>query len=184
MAAVVDVGQVAPARAMRPGRWVLAARGVLWLLAAAAVLSYTSASVGVIAILAAGAILLGGVDELVEGVTAESWRWAHIALGVAFCLAGAVVLLLPWWTFGVLALFFGWYLVVKGIFDAVLAVVFRDIRPLWGLALAVGTSEVLLGMWVLVYPRRSPWLMVLWIGVGAALRGIGDLVRAISGRES
>lgn len=181
MAAVV-VEDVVVVEEVPPPRWLIAARGVLWLIGAAAVLSFTSTSVAVIAIATGTVILLAGVDEIAEAATADSWRWAHAALGTLFLVSGFVALLLPWQTFGVLALFLGWWLVIKGGFDIALAIVLRSVRPLWGLSLAVGVSEVLIGVWALAYPRRSPWLLILWIGLGALFRGLGDLIRAFTGR--
>lgn len=181
MAAVV-VEDVVVVDEAPPPRWFVAARGVLWVLGAAAVLSFTSTSVAVIAIATGVVVMLAGLDEIAEAATAESWRWAHAALGALFLVAGFGALLVPWKTFGILALFLGWYLVVKGSFDIALAIVLRSVRPAWPLALLVGISQVLLGVWALAYPRRSPWLLILWIGLGALFRGIGDLARAFTGR--
>jgi uncharacterized membrane protein HdeD (DUF308 family) len=176
---VEDVGLVDP---MPPPRWVVAARGVLWLLGAAAVLSFSTTSVAVIAAATGVLIILAGCDEMAEAATAHSWRWAHATLGVVFLVSGFIALFVPWRTFGILALFLGWYLVVKGIMDVVLAIGLRGYQRLWGLSLAVGIGTLLVGMWVLAYPRRSPWLLILWIGLGALLRGSGDLIRAFTGR--
>lgn len=181
MAAVV-VEDVVVVEEIPPPRWLVAVRGVLWLLGAAAVLSFTSTSVAVIAIATGVVIILAGLDEVAEAATADSWRWAHAVLGALFLVTGFVALFMPWQTFGILALFLGWYLVVKGAFDIALAIGLRAVRPLWGLALAVGISEVLIGVWALAYPRRSPWLLILWIGLGALFRGLGDLIRAFTGR--
>lgn len=181
MAAVV-VEEVVVAEEVPPPRRLVAARGVLWLLGAAAVLSFTSTSVAVIAIATSVVILLAGLDEIAEAATATSWRWAHATLGVLLLVTGFVSLFVPWRTFGILALFLGWYLVIKGSFDIALAITLRAVHPSWGLSLMVGISEVLVGVWALAYPRRSPWLLILWIGLGALFRGLGDLIRAFTGR--
>jgi uncharacterized membrane protein HdeD (DUF308 family) len=73
--------------------------------------------------------------------------------------------------------------VFKGTFDMVTAIGFRDVLPLWGLALAVGVLELLLGFWAIGYPGRSAWLLLVWVGIGAILRGIGDLVAAFTYRS-
>ena len=50
--------------------------------------------------------------------------------------------------------------------------------PLWGLTLALGIVEVVVGVWAIGYPGRSAWLLVLWVGVAALTRGITEIVLA------
>ena len=44
--------------------------------------------------------------------------------------------------------------------------------------LAISIGEMLLGAWALGYPGRSAALLVLWVGLGAMLRGVGELLIA------
>ena len=86
-------------------------------------------------------------------------------VGALFLVVGIAALLEPFQTFGILALFVGWFLIVKGFFDIAIAIGVRRDLPLWGLTLAVGIVEVLLGLWALGYPGRSAWLLLAWIGI-------------------
>jgi hypothetical protein len=159
-----------------PPRWLLITAGILWLLISLVVLSMDATSVATIGYLVGFVLIFAGVDELIRMVVATGWRWLHGVLGVLFIIAGFGALLEPFQTFGVLALFMGWYLLIKGFFDLAASIAFRDALPLWGLGLTAGILEILLGLWALGYPGRSAWLLLIWVGVGALLRGVGDLV--------
>lgn len=118
-------------------------------------------------------------DELV----AEGWKWLHALLGVLFVVGGVLAFLEPFQTFGVLALLIGWFLVIKGIFDVTFSIAGHKEIPLWGLQLAAGIIELLIGIWALGYPGRSAWLLVLWVGIGALVRGVSDTITAFRVRS-
>jgi uncharacterized membrane protein HdeD (DUF308 family) len=165
-----------------PPRWILAVAGVLWLLVSLVMLSFDSTGAATLGYLVGFVLILAGVDEFVAMIDAPSWKWLHGVMGGLFILGGIFSLLEPFQTFGILALFIGWYLLIKGFFDIGMSIALRDEIPLWGLALTVGVLEMLLGFWALGYPGRSAWLLLLWVGIGAMLRGVGDLIAAFSGR--
>lgn len=179
MAAVVLDDEVV-LEAPPPPRWLMVVTGVLWLVVALVVLSFTSSSAATIGYMMAAVLVLAAVDEIVIMTVAPGWRWLHAVAGALFLVTGLLALVAPFQTFGILAMFIGWYLLIKGFFDIALAIGLRHGLPLWGLALAVGIGEVLLGLWALGYPGRSAWLLILWVGVGASLRGVGDLVSAFT----
>jgi uncharacterized membrane protein HdeD (DUF308 family) len=49
---------------------------------------------------------------------------------------------------------------------------------LWGLLLASGIIELAIGVWAIGYPGRSAWLLILWVGIAALVRGITEIVLA------
>ena len=164
-----------------PPRWQFAVAGVLWLLFAIVLLSLDSTSAATLGYLVGFVLILAGIDEIIIMSLLPGWRWLHAVMGVAFILAGIASLLDPFQTFGILALFIGWYLLIKGFFDIAVAVGRSHEQRLWGMTLAVGIIEILLGLWALGYPGRSAWLLLVWVGFGALLRGIGALVAAFTG---
>jgi uncharacterized membrane protein HdeD (DUF308 family) len=174
MTAVVAEVEVLPAPA--PPRWLQITTGVLWVLVSLVVLSADTAAVVTVAYLVAFVLIFAGVDELVLTAVAPGWRWLHAVLGALFVIGGIAALFEPFQTFGYLALLIGWFLVLKGAFDLAMSIAFRHVLPLWGLLLALGIGEILLGLWAIGYPGRSAWLVLVWVGVGAMFRGIGDLV--------
>ena len=164
----------------RPPKWALIVGGIAWLIISLVLLSMDSTSAVTISYLVGFILLMAGVDEFVMMVVAPGWKWAHGLLGALFVLGGLGALFNPYNTFGVLTLFVGWYLLIKGSFDMAMAIGLRHELPLWGLMLALGIGEIVIGLWALGYPGRSAWLLILWVGVGTMLRGIGDLVTAFT----
>ena len=164
-------------------RWLRALAGAAWLLVALVILSLDATSAATLGYLVGFVLIFAGVDELSYAVTAPGWRWLHVVVGGVFILGGIGALLEPFQTFGILALFMGWYLLIKGFLGVALSLAGRHELPLWGLALGVGVLEILLGFWALGYPGRSAWLLLVWAGVGALLRGMWDLVSAVGPRE-
>ena len=41
-----------------------------------------------------------------------------------------------------------------------------------------GILELLIGVWVVGYPGRSAWLLILWVGLGALIHGVTQIVFA------
>ena len=63
-------------------------------------------------------------------------------------------------------------LVIKGTFDFVIAIMVRESVDLWWLTMIAGIFEIMLGIWAAGYPGRSAALLIIWIGIGAMIRGI------------
>lgn len=162
--------------------WYLCA-GLAWILISISILSFDPGSAVTIAYLMAFVLIAAGISEFVEAAMAPGWKWVHAILGVLFVLGGIASLTAPFQTFGILALLMGWYLVFKGSFDIAFSITTRSILPLWGLLLASGILQVLIGIWALGYPGRSAWLLVLWAGIGALMRGFTDLFLAFHVRS-
>ena len=99
----------------------------------------------------------------------------HLLFGMPLFPAG---LLAGAGAFGILALLIGWYLVLKGTMDIIISIAGRGEIPLWGLLLASGIAQLLIGIWAVGYPGRSAWLLILWVGLGALMRGITEIVIA------
>jgi uncharacterized membrane protein HdeD (DUF308 family) len=158
--------------------WVLLLTGIAWILVAVLVLGFDPTTPATIGYVTGFVLIAAGVTEFVAIGVVEGWKWLHAVLGGLFVLGGVLALTSPFQTFGILALLIGWYLVFKGIVDIVVSAVYREVLPLWGLALAAGIAEVVIGVWALGYPGRSAWLLVLWIGIGALVRGITEIVLA------
>ena len=166
-----------------PPRWLLFVSGAIWLLFSFVILALDSTSVATVGVLLGILLLFGAVTELVQMLVAPGWRWAHGLLAVLFLLTGIGSFVSPYQTVGVLSLFIAWYLLFKGAADVFSSIAFRNDIPLWGLGLAVGIGEMLIGLWAVGYPGRSLALLLVWIGVGALLRGIGDIVLGFSSRR-
>jgi uncharacterized membrane protein HdeD (DUF308 family) len=67
---------------------------------------------------------------------------------------------------------------LKGTFDFVLGIALRHEIDLWWLTMSAGILQILLGIWAMGYPGRSAALLILWIGIGAVIRGIAEIATA------
>jgi uncharacterized membrane protein HdeD (DUF308 family) len=154
--------------------WVLLVTGILWILIGLYVLQADFDSAVLIGYLVGFWLLFAGVAEF-AAMAVPGWRWAHALLGVLFLIGGVMALMSPFQTFTILAGLMGFFLVLKGTFDFVIAIMMREEVDLWWLTLIAGIFEIILGIWALGYPGRSAALLILWIGIGGIMRGIVEI---------
>ena len=167
-------------RPAQPPRWWQVVAGVAWVLLSLVILSFDAASMATIGYLVGLVLIIAGIDELALTSVVPGWKWVHAALGVLFIVGGIAAFIEPIQTFGYLAILIGWFLVIKGTVDLVMSIAAREYLPMWGLLLALGIGQILVGLWAIGYPGRSAYLLLLWAGFGAMFRGIGDLVAAFA----
>ena len=96
-----------------------------------------------------------------------------------FVLGALWAFIQPEEAFWALASVLGFLLIFKGSIDIIEAVMTKEFNSLWGLGLAAGIIEVLLGFWASqqYYPARAA-LIIIWVGFMALFRGIGEIVLA------
>jgi uncharacterized membrane protein HdeD (DUF308 family) len=80
-------------------------------------------------------------------------------------------------SFEALATIFAFYLLFRGLFDVVVALVGRG-RPLWWLTLALGFVQILLAFWAAGDFGHKAFLLVVWVGASALAHGVLQIVRA------
>jgi uncharacterized membrane protein HdeD (DUF308 family) len=158
--------------------WVLLVTGILWLILGLFVLQAHYNSALAIGYLVGFWLIFAGVAEFIEAGVGATWRWLHVVLGVLFLVGGILALTSPFQTFMVLAALFGIFLVIKGTFDFAIALSVRHLVDLWWMTLIAGIIEIALGVWALGYSGRSAALLIIWIGVAAIIRGIGEIIAA------
>lgn len=158
--------------------WVLLVTGILWILIGLFVLQAHYGSAVTIGYLVGFWLLFGGVAEFIEMGAVAGWRWVHGVLGVLFVIGGIGALLSPFQTFTILASLVGFFLILKGTFDFIIALAIRHDIDLWWMSLIAGIIEIALGIWAMGYPGRSAALLIIWIGIGAIIRGVAEIVTA------
>lgn len=160
--------------------WLFLITGLAWLLIAVLVLRFNITSVTTVGILL-GAVFLGAaINEFLASTTVSGgWKFVHYALGFVFVLGSLWGFFEPVDTFYALASVLGFLLVLMGTMHVVGAALSREQNPLWWLGLTVGFLEILLAIWVSqqLYPARAA-LILLWVGLMALFRGIGEIVMA------
>ena len=163
--------------------WLLLVTGILWILIGLFALEANFNSALLIGYLVAVWLIFAGVAEFMTIGAVEGWKWLHAALGVLFVIGGIMALTAPFQTFTVLAGLMGFFLVIKGIFDFMLALMTRAVTHLWWITLVLAILEIALGIWAMGYPGRSAALLIIWIGVGAIVRGVFDIISAFEARQ-
>ena len=126
-------------------------------------------------------------------------RWLYIVSGVLWLIVSLV--LLSFDTTGAAALGFvvAFVLVFAGVEEIAMVFVAPSWKWLHGAVGVIfllggisalfeplqtfGILEIALGIWAIGYPGRSAWLLLLWAGLGALFRSIGDFVTAFTQGE-
>jgi uncharacterized membrane protein HdeD (DUF308 family) len=158
--------------------WLFLITGICWVIFAMIVLQFDISSVAAIALAAGIVMLAAGLNEFLALFMFRGWGWLHALLGVLFVGAGITAMAWPDITFTVLARILAWYLLFKGTFDIIGALVQRGYVELWWTVLIAGLFEIFLAFWAAGYPGRAATLLVLWVGFSALLRGVTEIVLA------
>ena len=159
--------------------WVFLITGILWFIISLVVLRFDETSIDTVGVIIGVVFAVGCGNEFVTMAIQRPWRWVHALLGILFGLASIWAFVQPEEAFWALASVLGFLLIFKGAADIIVSTMTRDYNSLWGLGLAVGILEVLLGFWASqqFYPARAV-LILIWVGFFALFRGIGEIVLA------
>ncbi|MBV8912636.1 MAG: HdeD family acid-resistance protein [Acetobacteraceae bacterium] len=105
-----------------------------------------------------------------SAVLARNW-WAVALRGVAGIIFGLIALIVPVAAMLTLALLFAAYLVVDGVFGIVAAVRAAQHHERWGLLLAEGILNLLMGVIVYMFPGGAVLAFVLITAAWALITG-------------
>jgi uncharacterized membrane protein HdeD (DUF308 family) len=161
--------------------WLFLITGSLWILFSLIVFRFDLHSVTAVGIAVGALCFAAGLNEfLTLGATSGGWKVVRVILAVLFVVIGVVALAYPHRTFTEVAAIFSFFLVLKGAFDAMYALMSKDEVEFWWVGLIVGTIEILLGFWAAGNFGREAVLLVVWIGAGALARGVTELTLAVA----
>ena len=164
--------------------WLFLVTGSLWILFSLLVFRFNIDTVTGIGIAIGAVCIAAGINEMLAvGASSGGWKVVRGVLGVLFVLIGIVALVYPNRTFVEVAAIFSFFLVLKGGFDVVTALMLRREVDLWWVPLLVGVAEILLGFWAAGNFGREAVLLVVWVGAAALARGVMEIVLAIRLRE-
>ncbi|MEO1061421.1 MAG: DUF308 domain-containing protein [Actinomycetota bacterium] len=164
--------------------WMPLVSGIAWMLFAFVVLSFDVTTVYAVAAFFGVGLITGGLIDFAIASAVTRWRWLHIVLGVLEVGAGIIALAWPGRTFLVLAALIGWFVLLAGVVDVIIALSTRRWNELWWLSLLVGALAIALGVWAVGYAGRSIALLVFWVGAMALARGLSHLVTAFALRQA
>jgi uncharacterized membrane protein HdeD (DUF308 family) len=175
---------LASEREIRLPWWLFLVMGIGWLIFAWIILSVNYSTVWAIAIWAGCGLIAAGVLQFAAGAVLQGgWRWFAYILGLAGVVVGFMCFIWPGQTFLVLAALIGWYLMIKGVFDFVIALASKDEYDLWWLTMIIGIVEILIGFWAIGYDGRSIALLVIWVAASALARAFTDIFMAFQVRK-
>jgi uncharacterized membrane protein HdeD (DUF308 family) len=162
--------------------WVPLFTGVLWILFAVILFRFDYTSVMALSILLGCVCLAGAFFEVVDTLASHGWwRVCHLVLALLFTVIGIVAFTKPGGTVQALAAVFAFYILLRGVFDLISALVVRG--EYWWLQLLAGIAQILLAFWAAGDFGHKAILLVIWIGGGALIRGILLIVTAFSVRS-
>jgi len=162
--------------------WVPLFTGVLWILFAVILFRFDYTSVQALSILLGCVCLAGAFFEVVDTFASHGWwRVCHLVLALLFAVIGIVAFTKPGGTVEALAAVFAFYILLRGVFDLISALVVRG--EYWWLQLLAGIAQILLAFWAAGDFGHKAILLVIWIGGGALIQGILLIVTAFSVRS-
>jgi uncharacterized membrane protein HdeD (DUF308 family) len=183
MTTVQAVGPIGGVERSSGRWWVLLISGIAWIIIGAIVLDFDIDSAATIGLLVGAFLIMAGITEFVMIAVTDGWHWLYGVLGALFLFAGISAFFDPLQTFTILARLFGFLLILKGTVDLVVALASRHIVDLWWMILISGLIELGLGIWASRYVGRAAALLILWVGIGALVRGVTQLVLAFQVRK-
>ncbi len=156
--------------------WIFLLTGITWLIFALLVFQWDYTTVYAISILFGVVAVMAGVNEFFAiSVSTTGWKWIHALLGILFILVGIWALWNPYESFATLAALVGVFLLLKGVFDIMVAFITKDEFELWWLQLVIGMLEILLAFWVAGNFRKEAILLVVYVGIVALARGVSEI---------
>jgi uncharacterized membrane protein HdeD (DUF308 family) len=153
------------------GWWVLLLSGIVSI-AAGGIILLVDWSVSDLALFLGALFIVRGFFNMVSLPLDGSARGWAVALGLIEVGVGIAVLVWPDPTLLVIAAFIGWWVLFSGVMTVVGSISARRILPYWGLFLALGILEAVVGMWLLYRPGLTLLATVLAIGFWAILYGV------------
>jgi uncharacterized membrane protein HdeD (DUF308 family) len=165
--------------------WLELLLGVFWLIVAAVVLKFNHASVVTVGVLTGIMFLVFAAEQFMLAAMdhgATRWLWAFF--GVLLAAGGIVSLIHPRETFAGFADVLGFVFLVIGVIWTIQAFAERAINELWWLTLVSGILLIVLAFWTSgVFFLERAYVLLVFAGIWALVKGITDIVRAFEIRK-
>jgi uncharacterized membrane protein HdeD (DUF308 family) len=159
--------------------WIPFIAGTGWYLFAVVVFRFDYSSVAAVATLFGVVVLTAAANELaVARLSTPGWRVVRLGAAVLLVVVAVVAFVDPGGTFVSLAAVVSFYFVLAGSLDISAGLAHRHGYTGWGLWLATGLVEVLLGLWAAGSWEISLVTLVGFVGGAAIARGTSFLTLA------
>ncbi|QHA08220.1 HdeD family acid-resistance protein [Streptomyces broussonetiae] len=172
------------AKTLRRGFGLLAALGVILVLAGLVGLVYTAVATLTSMLLFGWLLLIGGIVGLVHAVQARgtSYFWLGVIVAALNIAAGVVVIRLPHAAAAALTMFAALLFLTGGLFRLVGGLVVRG--PQLGWTLLLGAFDLLLGILVLgSWPSSSQYVIGAFFSLALLFDGLGLVATGYGGRR-
>lgn len=127
-------------------------------------------------------LVVGGIGQLLFAVKAGRGLLA-ILLGILSVIIGIYMVMNPGAALATLTLFLALYLIVSGIFEALLAFQVKPAQG-WGWVLFSGIASLILGLMIWSqFPLSGAWAIGLLIGIKLFFSGWTVLMIGLAGRQ-
>jgi uncharacterized membrane protein HdeD (DUF308 family) len=158
-------------KSVSSGWWVLLLSGIVSIVAGGIIL-LVDWSLKDLSIFLGVLLIVRGVFTMLSLPLDGSMRGWAVALGLLEVGVGIAVIVWPDPTLRVIAAFIGWWVLFSGVMTVVGSIGARRILPYWGLFLALGIVEAVVGVWLLYRPGLTLLATVFAIGLSSILYGI------------
>lgn len=152
--------------------WILVLRGILAILFGVAMLLWPAITLVTSAIVFALFILVSGVVDIISSITqinkVSTW-WLTLLLGIVQVGAGAYIAQRPGITLSVLILVIGFVLIVRGLFEFIVAFDYHG--SMRALLIVVGIITALAGIFVLRHPQTGGIAFAWVLGIYGLIAG-------------
>jgi uncharacterized membrane protein HdeD (DUF308 family) len=165
--------------------WVELLLGVLWLVIAVVVLKFNHASVVTVGVWTGIMFLIFAAEEFLLALLDHGWtRWVWAFFGVLLVAGGIVSLVHPRETFAGFADVLGFVFLLIGVIWTVQAFGEKSFNDRWWLSLVSGIILIVLAFWTsgLFFLERA-YLLLVFAGIWALVKGVTDIVRAFEIRK-
>jgi uncharacterized membrane protein HdeD (DUF308 family) len=159
--------------------WILLLTGSLWIVFALIVFQFDYTTVSTLSILVGTVCIAAALFQAVAAFASQGWwRVANIVLALAFGAIGVAAYAHPENTFTALASIFAFFLLFRGTWEIVVALLVRP-AELWWAGLVSGAVQVLLAFWAAGDFGHKAFLLVVWVGASALAHGILQIVTGV-----
>jgi uncharacterized membrane protein HdeD (DUF308 family) len=163
--------------------WIPLISGSLWVVFALILFRFDYTTVSALSILVGCVCLAGAGFEAISAFATHGWwRVVNIGVAIVFAIIGVVAFVHPQNTFEALATIFAFFLLIRGTFEVIVAILLRGIE-LWWIGLISGTIQILLAFWAAGDFGHKAFLLVVWVGASALAHGIVQIVAAFRLRQ-
>jgi uncharacterized membrane protein HdeD (DUF308 family) len=165
--------------------WIELLIGVFWLIVAAVVLKFNHASVVTVGVLTGIMFLIFAAEEfMLAAIDHGATRWLWVFFGVLLTAGGIVSLIHPRETFAGFADVLGFVFLVIGVIWTIQAFAERGFNELWWLSLVSGILLIVLAFWTSgTFFLERAYVLLVFAGIWALVKGITDIVRAFEIRK-